>query len=245
MSLLEQCIIPEWPAPKNVRALQTTRNGGTSAAPYDSFNLSSYVGDDPVAVTRNRELLQTLLPGEPLWLQQVHGITVADADHATQPVKADASISSQPGSVCVAMTADCLPVLLCNDRGSVVSAVHAGWRGLCDGVIEQAAYAMNEPGHALMAWMGPAIGANAFEVGDEVRAEFIARNPQAVAAFRQSLPGKWLADIYHLARLRLSDLGITRVYGGGLCTYTDSKKFFSFRRDNVTGRMGTFIWLEQ
>lgn len=245
MNPLEHFIIPDWPAPDNVRSLQTTRKGGASAAPYNSFNLSSYVGDDPVAVAHNRKQLQAILPGEPAWLNQVHGITVADAAQATQPVNADASVSSKPGAVCVAMTADCLPVLLCNEQGSVVSAVHAGWRGLCDGVIEQAVHAMNVPGNTILAWLGPAIGVHAFEVGDEVRAEFIARDRQATAAFKPGSPGKWFTDIYHLAMMRLNTLGVTRVYGGGLCTYTDRENFFSFRRDNVTGRMGTFIWLER
>jgi YfiH family protein len=143
------------------------------------------------------------------------------------------------------MTADCLPVLLCNDKGSVVSAVHAGWRGLCDGVIEHTVRAMGVPSDTLMAWLGPAIGEQAFEVGDEICAEFIAKDPQAAAAFVPGLPEKWFTDIYQLARLRLNALGVTRVHGGGLCTYTDSTNFFSYRRDNKTGRMGTFIWLDK
>ena len=243
MSLLEHCIIPEWPAPKNVQALQTTRNGGMSGAPYDSLNLGGHVGDVPFAVARNRTLLGPLLPSEPVWLKQVHGTVVADAAQADCWPEADACVSSHAGAVCVVMTADCLPVLLCNERGSVVAAAHAGWRGLCDGVIEQTVRAMNVQPGTLMAWLGPAIGAQAFEVGEEVRAAFIARQPQAAAAFISGTPDKWLADIYQLARLRLNALGITRIYGGGLCTYTDSARFYSYRRDGVTGRMGTFIWL--
>ena len=243
MSLLEHCIIPAWPAPENVQVLQTTRTGGVSNAPYDSLNLGSHAGDVPLAVARNRMLLEPLLPSEPVWLKQVHGTVVADAAQADCWPEADACVSSHAGAVCVVMTADCLPVLLCDEQGSVVAAAHAGWRGLCDGVIEQTVRAMNVQPAALMAWLGPAIGAQAFEVGDEVRAAFLARQPQAVAAFIPAAPGKWLADIYQLARLRLNALGITRIYGGGLCTCTDSARFFSYRRDGMTGRMGTFIWL--
>ena len=268
MSLLEHCLIPDWPAPKNVRALQTTRIGGISAVPYDSFNLGDHVGDEPLTVARNRMLLQPLLPTEPVWLQQVHGVTVVDAAHATclpqHPLgvrrwdprscaatlpQADACVSAHPGAVCVVMTADCLPVLLCDQQGSVVGAAHAGWRGLCDGVIEQTVHAMQVPPTTLMAWLGPAIGAQAFEVGDEVRAAFVAIQPQAAAAFTPSPPAvdqpiqKWRADIYQLARLRLQALGITSIYGGGRCTHTEREQFFSYRRDGVTGRMGTFIWL--
>ena len=245
MNLLEHCLIPDWPAPKNVRTLQTTRIGGVSATPYNTLNLSSNVGDAPLAVARNRMLLEPMLPSEPVWLKQVHGVVVADAARAECLPEADACVSTHPGAVCVVMTADCLPVLLCNDKGSVISAVHAGWRGLCDGVIEHSVRAMGVPSATLMAWLGPAIGVQVFEVGDEVRAEFVAKDPQAAAAFIPSTSEKWLTDIYQLAVLRLHALGVTRVYGGGLCTYTDSANFFSYRRDNVTGRMGTFIWLDK
>ena len=256
MNLLEHCLIPDWPAPGNVHSLQTTRNGGVSVAPYASLNLGDHVGDTALAVSRNRMLLEPLLPSEPVWLRQVHGTAVADVLDADCRTEADACVSSRTGAVCAVMTADCLPVLLCDEQGSVVGAVHAGWRGLCDGVIEKTVHDMNVRSDALMAWLGPAIGAQKFEVGEEVRAAFIAKQPQAVAAFipspaqegekGASAPGegeKYLADIYRLARLRLNALGITRIYGGGLCTYTDSERFFSYRRDGVTGRMGTFIWL--
>jgi len=249
MSLLDYSIIPDWPAPKNVRALQTTRNGGVSAAPYASLNLGDHVGDEPLAVERNRMLLEPLLPSEPVWLKQVHGTVVADAAQAACWPEADALVSSRPGAVCVVMTADCLPVLLCDEQGSVVGAVHAGWRGLCDGIIESTVRAMNVSPDTLMAWLGPAIGPQAFEVGNEVRAAFITKQREAAAAFVPgmagvaSTSGKWYADIYQLARLRLNALCITRIYGGGLCTRTDSVRFFSYRRDGVTGRMGTFIWL--
>ena len=250
MNLLEPslihdwCLIPDWPAPENVRALQTTRQGGKSAAPYTSLNLGDHVGDEPLAVERNRMLLKPLLPSEPVWLKQVHGTAVINAGHTTCWPEGDACISSHPGAVCVVMTADCLPVLLCDEQGSVVGAVHAGWRGLCDDIIESTVRAMNVPPGTLMAWFGPAIGPSAFEVGAEVRTAFIARQREAAAAFIPGISGKWHADIYQLARLRLNTLGVTHIYGGGLCTYTDHERFFSYRRDGITGRMGTFIWLE-
>ncbi|MBI5659849.1 MAG: peptidoglycan editing factor PgeF [Nitrosomonadales bacterium] len=244
MSLLEHSIIPGWPAPRHVKALQTTRRGGVSAVPYASLNFGDHVGDEPLAVARNRSLLEPLLPGEPVWLKQVHGTVVVDAASTACLPQADACISSRADAVCVVITADCLPVLLCDAQGTAVGAAHVGWRGLCDGVIEQTVRAMNARPGALMAWMGPAIGAQAFEVGEEVRTAFVAKQPGAAVAFSTGAPGKWLADIYQLARLRLNALGVTRIYGGGLCTYTDREKFFSYRRDGATGRMGTFIWLE-
>ncbi|MDE2309330.1 MAG: peptidoglycan editing factor PgeF, partial [Betaproteobacteria bacterium] len=188
MNLLDHSIIPDWPAPKNVRAMQTTRHGGVSAAPYASLNLGDHVGDAPLAVARNRMLLEPLLPSEPVWLKQVHGTAVVDAGHTTCWPEGDACVSSHSGAVCVVMTADCLPVLLCDAQGSVVGAAHAGWRGLCDGIIESTVRAMNVPPQTLMAWLGPAIGPSAFEVGEEVRAAFIAQQPQAAAAFTPS-PG--------------------------------------------------------
>lgn len=241
--MLRHFITPDWPAPANVQALQTTRKGGVSVSPYDSFNLGSHVGDNPLAVSRNRMLLAPLLPSEPVWLNQVHGIAVADAGRADCLPEADASVSTHPGAVCVVMTADCLPILLCDDQGSVVGAAHAGWRSLCDGVIEATVSAMNVPAPTLMAWLGPAIGPTAFEVGDEVRTAFMAKQAQAADAFVAGAEGKWMADLYQLARLRLNVLGITRIYGGGLCTYSDPDRFYSYRRDGVTGRMGTFICL--
>jgi YfiH family protein len=245
MSLLEHCLLPDWPAPKNVRALQTTRIGGVSLAPYASLNLGDHVGDAPLAVAKNRMKLSPLLPSEPVWLKQVHGTAVVNAATASCLPVGDASVSSHPGAVCVVMTADCLPLLLCDEGGTVVGCVHAGWRGLCDGVIEATVRAMNQPPQSLMAWLGPAIGPQAFEVGAEVRAAFVAQQPQAASAFVASgVEGKYLADIYQLARLRLAALGITRIYGGGLCTYSERERFFSYRRDGATGRMGTFIWME-
>ena len=241
--LLEHCVIPDWPAPKNVRASQTTRIGGVSSAPYDSLNLGDHVGDDPIAVARNRMLLNTLLPSEPVWLEQVHGIVVANADTASCLPQADACIARHRGSVCVVMTADCLPILLCDTQGSVVGAAHGGWKGLAAGVIEVTIKAMDAAPKDLMAWFGPAISQQHFEVGEEVRTTFLDADPKAATAFLLGKDGKWFADIYALARLRLNALGITQIYGGDFCTYRERDKFFSYRRDGSTGRMGSFIWL--
>jgi YfiH family protein len=245
MKLLEHCIVPDWPAPVNVKTLQTTRHGGISAAPYDTLNLGMHVGDAPQAVAHNRQLLAPLMPSEPVWLEQVHGTVVANADAAECRVQADACIARHRGSVCVVMTADCLPVLLCDEAGTVVGAVHAGWKGLAAGVIEATVKAMNIEPHKLMAWFGPAIGPEAFEVGAEVRAAFVEHRAQAAEAFiAHGDQGKYHADIYLLARQRLNAQGITRIHGGNYCTYHQRDKFFSYRRDGVTGRLGTFIWLE-
>jgi len=244
MNPQDHLIIPDWPTPANVRALQTTRQGGASAAPYDSLNLGDHVGDSPLTVARNRMLLNNLLPSEPVWLEQVHGTIVANADNANCRPQADACIARHRAAVCAVMTADCLPVLLCDTRGSVVGAAHAGWKGLAAGVIEATVQEMDVAPQDLLAWLGPAISQDSFEVGDEVRAVFVAAQPQSAAAFVPGLPGKWFADIYALARLRLNALGVTRIYGGEYCTYREADRFFSYRRDGATGRMGTFIWLE-
>ena len=244
MALPEHCIVPDWPAPANVKALQTTRHGGVSAAPYDTLNLGMHVGDNPQAVARNRQLLEPLVPSEPVWLEQVHGTVVANADAASCRVQADACIARHRGAVCVVMTADCLPILLCDEAGTVVAAVHAGWKGLAAGVIEATVNAMEVAPHRLIAWLGPAIGQEAFEVGAEVRAAFIAHQARAAEAFvAHGGQGKYHADLYLLARQRLEALGIRKASGGNYCTYRQKDKFFSYRRDGVTGRMGTFIWL--
>lgn len=239
----EDWIIPDWPAPPTVRAVSTTRRGGVSVAPYDSWNLGDHVGDDPRAVEQNRlRLMKALgLPAPPVWLRQVHGARVVDAGHGS--CEADAAYTGQPGVVCAVLTADCLPLLLSNATGTRVAAVHAGWRGLAAGVIE-AALAVMGPGAELLAWLGPAIGPGAFEVGSEVRDIFIAHDARAQNAFRPSPNGRWWADIYQLVRLRLAAHGVTVVYGGHECTYSDAGRFYSYRRDGITGRMATMIWLE-
>jgi polyphenol oxidase len=244
MNLRETFIYPDWPAPANVKAFQTTRLGGISAAPYDTLNLGLHVGDDAVRVNRNRQMLEPLMPSEPVWLEQVHGTTVANAGAASCLPQADACISRHRGAVCVIMTADCLPVLLCDEAGTVVGAAHAGWKGLAAGVIEATVKEMGVEPHKLMAWLGPAIGPHAFEVGAEVRAAFMAHDSKAVEAFTpHGAEGKYHNDIYLLARQRLNALGIARISGGTFCTYHQKEKFFSYRRDGVTGRMGTFVWL--
>jgi YfiH family protein len=237
-------ILPDWPAPPGVRALATTRCGGVSRAPWDSFNLGAHVGDDPQAVAANRALLRRELPAEPLWLSQVHGTRCVDAAIAAPGVEADASITRQRGVVCAVLTADCLPVLLCDDQATVVGIAHAGWRGLVAGVIEATVAAMGEPGMRLMAWLGPAIGPQAFEVGGEVREIFVDRDAQAASAFAVATNGKWLCDIHQLARQRLHALGIRRTTSADFCTARDEQRFFSYRRDGVTGRMASLIWLE-
>ncbi len=244
MALPDHCIVPDWPAPANVKALQTTRHGGISAAPCDTLNLGLHVGDAPLAVAHNRQMLEPLLPSEPVWLEQVHSTTVVNADATSCAPQADACIARHRGTVCVVMTADCLPLLLCDEAGTVVGVAHAGWKGLVAGVIEANVTAMNVEPQKLMAWLGPAISQEAFEVGAEVRAAFIAHQARAAEAFiAHGDQGKYMADIYLLARQRLHALGINRIYGGNYCTYQQKDKFFSYRRDGVTGRMGTFIWL--
>ena len=236
-------IIPDWPAPKNVKALQTTRLGGVSLAPYDALNLGMHVKDSPLHVAQNRQLLSQFLPSEPVWLKQVHGTRVVDAENASCEPEADASFTTRSNVVCVTMTADCLPVLLCDQAGTRVAAVHAGWRSLCDGVIESAVKEMQTEGKELMAWLGPAIGPQAFEVGAEVRAQFMQNDAEAESAFKAH-GDKYLGDLYQIATQRLNKLCITQIYGGGLCTFSDEARFYSFRRDGETGRMGTLIWLD-
>ena len=236
-------ITPDWPAPANVKAMQTTRNGGVSTGVYASLNLGDHVKDHPQHVAANRQLLSGYMPSEPVWLNQVHGVRVIDAALSSCLESADASFATRKQVVCVTMTADCLPVLLCDQAGTAVAAIHAGWRSLCDGVIEATVNAMPVQADQLMAWLGPAIGPEAFEVGGEVRAQFIAQDAQAELAFKAK-GDKWLGDLYAIARQRLQTLGVTQIYGGGRCTFSEPETFFSFRRDGDTGRMGSFIWLE-
>ncbi len=237
-------IIPDWPVPDHVRAIITTRKGGSSQSPFDSLNLADHVDDNPASVINNRAILfeSIGLPSEPMWLRQVHGCDVAEkGDDSTS---ADASTSTVPGQVCVVMTADCLPLLLCNRAGTRVAAVHAGWRGLADGVIEATLNRFSEDGEELLAWMGPAIGPDRFEVGDDVRDRFLAENSSDENAFVPNGAGKWLADIYSLARTRLKTANCGYVGGGDYCTASDSERFFSYRRDGITGRMASLIWIE-
>lgn len=266
MSTSPDWIIPDWPAHPRVRALSTTRMGGVSTGPYGlagglpgGLNLGRHVGDAPEAVEQNRRILRGALPAEPVWMEQVHGTGVADLDEhvsSSTPVVADAAVASCRDRVCVVMTADCLPVLLSDARGVTVGAAHAGWRGLCGGVIERTVDAMTqrlrasgqEADPTWLAWLGPAIGPSCFEVGAEVRQAFLdAAQPDELpateAAFVQGvLEGKFFADLYALARLRLARTGCADVYGGGLCTMTDAQRFYSYRRTSTTGRMATLIW---
>lgn len=236
---------PDWVLPAGVQACVTTRAGGVSLAPYASFNLGDHVGDDPAAVRANRARLQAELRVAPLWLSQVHGVVVADADCAQGCPEADAVLARTGRRACAVMTADCLPVLFCADDASVVAAAHAGWRGLAAGVLERTVMAMNVPPARVQAWLGPAIGPQAFEVGDEVRAVFVADDPGAASAFAPGLAGgKWMADLFALARRRLARAGIRGVAGGGLCTVSRTDDFFSYRRDGRTGRFASLIWLE-
>ncbi|MBT9590709.1 MAG: peptidoglycan editing factor PgeF [Thiobacillus sp.] len=237
-------LLPTWPAPAGVFSLMTTREGGVSSPPWDSFNLGDHVGDDTAHVAENRARLRRQLPAEPAWLKQIHGATVVEAGSAL--IEADAAFTRQAGNVCAVLTADCLPVLFCDRAGSVVAAAHAGWRGLANGVLEATVAAMQVPSGEVLAWMGAAIGPQAFEVGDDVRQAFISQHPEAAAAFvpqPSGVAGKWLADIYQLARIRLNRVGVQEIYGGGRCTFNEADRFYSYRRDGVTGRMASLIWL--
>ena len=241
-------IKPDWDAPAAVHALVTTRSGGLSLGPYSGLNLATHVGDDPEAVAANRALLRLPpfnLPAEPLWLQQVHGTRVLVADEYRENCQADACLARTSGLVCAVLTADCLPLLICAEDASVIAAAHAGWRGLAAGVIEAGVAAMAvEPGR-LLAWLGPAIGPNAFEVGADVREAFCRHDAAAQQAFVPRGKDKWLCDLYLLARQRLAGLGVRRVSGGECCTFGDAQRFYSYRRDGITGRMASCIWLER
>jgi hypothetical protein len=240
---------PEWPAPANVAALTTTRIGGASGGRFDTFNLGDHVADAPAAVAHNRQQLVESSPGLAAigWLEQVHGVAVVAAE-AGPAQRADAQFTQVAGLGCAVMTADCLPVLFCDRAGTQVAAAHAGWRGLCAGVLEATVATFPEPAQVL-AWLGPAIGPANFEVGAEVRAQFIDVAPAAqrdatAACFTVTEDSNhFLADIYELARLRLRAVGVTAIYGGGLCTVADPQRFYSYRRDNVTGRMASLIYL--
>ncbi len=235
-------IVPDWPAPARVKACVTTRTGGVSVAPFDSLNLGTHVDDDPVAVANNRQRLVSQLCCKPAWLQQVHGIDVVEAAPETV-AEADASWTATTGIACTVMTADCLPALFCDRTGSRVAAAHAGWRGLAAGVLEATLDALAIAPEDTLVWLGPAIGPQAFEVGAEVREAFVNQHAQAAQAFSASVnPGRYMADIYELARIRLAARGVVAVHGGGFCTYTDPR-FYSYRRAARTGRFASLIWL--
>jgi YfiH family protein len=238
-----------WPAPEGVRVLSTLRGGagsGVSRAPYECFNLGDHVGDDPVAVAENRRRLKVgaSLPAEPSWLLQVHGTTVADLDSPTPLRPADAAIARGAGKVCAILTADCLPIVFATDCGDRVAAAHAGWRGLAAGVIEATVRAMGVPAASLIAWLGPAIGPQNFEVGGEVRDALLAGDAKASEAFEPNARGRFMADLGLLASRRLRALGVTRIFGGGECTFAKADRYFSHRRDGITGRQATLIWRE-
>ena len=246
--MMHDWIVPDWPAPAHVKAFITTRSGGFSVGPHANFNLGLRADEAPQTVAQNRALLQRYLPQTPKWLRQIHGTRVVDADainDSSGSPEADASIARMPGTVCTIMIADCLPVLFTNRAGTHVAGAHAGWRGLCGGVIANTVQALQEAGDDpadLLAYMGPGIGPSAFEVGADVYDAFTLADAQTAAAFVPHAPGKWLADIFTLARRALTCAGVQQIYGGGLCTYSDPQRFYSYRREKVTGRMAAFIW---
>jgi YfiH family protein len=237
----------EWPSPVGVNAIYSDRLAGASQSPYDSYNLGDHVGDLTQAVAANRADFQQSMPAQVCWLQQIHSTKVVDAHAASgYLLEADACVAKRAGAACVVMTADCLPLLFCDKQARVVAAAHAGWRGLLNGVIENTVAQMAVEPQQIMVWMGPAIGPQAFEVGVEVRQQFIAKSGEAESAFRPSAaPGKYYADIFSLAKQRLNALSINNIYQQGSCTYSEPERFFSYRRDGQTGRMAAAIWLSQ
>lgn len=239
-------IVPDWPAPENVRAVSTTRAGGVSRGGYATLNLAARVGDEPDAVSENRRRLAAgaALPADPAWLRQVHGVTVVEAARWDSPVEADAAFTRRPDAVCAVLTADCLPVLLCSRQGTLAAAAHAGWRGLAAGVLEAVIDRLDTAPGDLIAWLGPAIGQASFEVGPEVRESFLDRDPGAEACFLPGHGDRSFADLAGLARRRLLAAGVESIHGGDLCTHGDRLRFFSHRRDGQCGRMATLIWLE-
>lgn len=243
-------IIPDWPAPPRVKAFVTTRAGGVSVHPYASMNVGAHVGDAPLNVSENRRRVRELLPSVPAWLNQVHGVDVVRAD-AVGPsnnttLHADASVTAESNIPCGVLVADCLPVLFCAEDGSRVGAAHAGWRGLHRGVLERTIEALDTNPAKILAWLGPAIGANAFEVGADVFDAFSSVSGDDASAFRPIADrrDKYFADIYALARRRLQRAGVTRIFGGEFCTVSEEARFFSYRRDGQTGRMAALIWLQ-
>lgn len=246
MTLPREWVVPDWNAPARVRAFVTTRHGGVSRGEFASMNIGTRSGDDPANVQANRRILRGHLPAEPRWMAQVHGVQVADLDRfgSDEVPTADAAVTRSPGRVAVVSTADCMPLFLCDVAGTRVAVAHAGWRGMAAGVIENTVRALGSDPSRTLAWMGPAIGPEAFEVGPEVRAQFVDADPAADSAFKPHRTGKYLADLYALARQRLARAGVTRVHGGGFCTFGDAENFFSYRRAQKSGRMGACIWME-
>lgn len=241
-------ILPDWPAPSAVRAACSTREGGVSVGLHAGLNLGRSSGDEMAAIDENRRLLAEHLglPRAPEWLRQVHGTRVVEQPYLPAEPEADAAFTTQSGIVCCVQAADCLPVLFCDDEATVVAAAHAGWRGLCSGVLESTVASLPVDPGRLMAWLGPAIGPEAFEVGEEVRDAFIAVDPQAAACFRPGAArGKHFADLFALAAQRLARAGVMRVYGGGISTHADPARFYSFRRDGICGRMAALIWIDR
>ncbi len=239
-------MLPDWPAPPRVRAIATTRGGGVSVGRCASLNLADHVGDDCAAVAENRRRLSVAagLPGAPAWLRQVHGADVWDLDRGDPAHPVDAAYTRQPGRVCAILSADCLPVLFASERGDIVAAAHAGWRGLAAGVLEAAVRSLAVPAAALLAWIGPGIGLRHYEVGADVRDALIGGDASAAPAFLAHAHGRFLANLPLLARRRLANLGVSRIYGGTQCTYADANRYFSHRRDGQTGRQAALIWLE-
>ena len=256
MSEIKHWLVPDWPMPANIHAAATLRTGGVSRGTYSSLNPANHVGDDGDGVKQNRRIIKEMLdlPSEPVWLEQIHSNRAVKAEKSASLQQADASYTDEPGVVCAVLTADCLPLLVCSGDGTQVAAIHAGWRGLLAGVISNTVAAMRIPcrplqgksgaGKDLMVWLGPAIGPDCFEVGTEVRDAFIKKSAAFNDAFKKQSNGKWLADIYQLARVELTALDIANVYGGTHCTVTEHESFYSYRRDTQTGRMATLIWME-
>lgn len=242
-------IYPDWPAPAHVKAVTTTRHGGFSVGPYATFNLSNLVGDEPGSVRHNRALLRDALslPSDPLWLTQVHGSRVIDAFDAGPGEEADGCVTGTPGVVCAVLTADCLPILLCDRRSTRIGVLHAGWRGLAAGIVEEGLRRIQVPSANLLAWLGPAIGPSAYEVGDDVRRAFLAQDKDMAESFTAvpNRPGHWLADLYDIARRRLRAQGVHAVHGGLRCTLRERNLFYSHRRDGTCGRMASLIWLDK
>jgi YfiH family protein len=235
-------IKPDWPVASNIHAVATLRSGGVSQGTFNSLNLGLHVNDEPENVYKNRRIISRMLdlPSEPVWMEQVHGIDVIKADQSKQIEKADASYTDQENTVCAVLTADCLSILLATTDGSKIAAIHAGWRGLLSGVVANTVNTMGTIN--LIAWLGPAIGADCFEVGQEIKDSFIKKSEKFTQVFTKTNEKKYLVDIYKLAKIELASVGIKQVYGGGFCTVTDKERFYSYRRDGETGRMATLIW---